>query len=173
MNLSPNFQTFKEAKVRILLYLLFKYFPWNGLKQCWGTVTFWSGSGSVPLTYGSGSDSFLHWFYGCKKKSYFFLLTCPQAHHVQSEKLTFFLKFCGKMLFSRHYFSPLNTFMREGRDPDPYLWLIDPDQRGPKTCGSNSGSGSPTLVEVLTWTTSIPLSWSSTPHTTDSTTSAI
>ncbi len=29
--------------------------------QCWGTVTFWYGSGSAPLTdkAGSGSDSFL------------------------------------------------------------------------------------------------------------------
>ncbi len=44
-----------------------------------------------------------------------------------------------------HYFSPLNTFMRKGKDPDPdpYIWLMDPDPRGPKTCGS----GSPTLVQ--------------------------
>ncbi len=43
------------------------------------------------------------------------------------------------MLFCNHYFSPLNTFMRKGKDPDP---------GGPKTCGSGSGagSGSPTLV---------------------------
>jgi hypothetical protein len=38
--------------------------------------------------------------------------------------------------------------MRKGKDPephpDPYLWLIDPDRGGPKTCGSR-GSGSPTL----------------------------
>jgi hypothetical protein len=30
--------------------------------------------------------------------------------------------FCVKILFFRHYFSPLNTFMRKGNDPDP-----DPD----------------------------------------------
>ncbi len=44
-----------------------------------------------------------------------------------------------------HYFSPLNTFMRKGKDPepDPYLWPMDPDPGGPKTCGSGSGSGSP------------------------------
>jgi hypothetical protein len=49
--------------------------------------------------------------------------------------ILFLLKFCVKMLFCRHYFSPLNTFMRKGKDPeldpDPYLWLItdpaDPD----------------------------------------------
>ncbi len=30
-----------------------------------------------------------------------------------------------------HYFSPLNTIVRKGKDPvldpDPYLWLMDPD----------------------------------------------
>ncbi len=53
-------------------------------------------------------------------------------------------KFCVNILFCKHYFSPLNTFLRKGKDPDPYLWLMDPG--GPKTCGScGSGSGSPTL----------------------------
>ncbi len=34
------------------------------------------------------------------------------------------------------------------KDPelDPYLSLIVPDPGGPKSCGSGSGSGSPTLV---------------------------
>ena len=53
------------------------------------------------------------------------------------------------MLFCRHYFSPLNTFMRKGKDtepePDPHLWLMDPDPGGPKTCGS----GSPTLQKTI------------------------
>ena len=55
--------------------------------------------------------------------SYFFLRTCPQAHHLQSKKFNFLLKFCVKILFCRHYFSPLNTFMRKGKDlePNPYL----------------------------------------------------
>jgi hypothetical protein len=26
-----------------------------------------------------------------------------------------------KILYSKHYFSPLNNFMRKGKDPDPYL----------------------------------------------------
>jgi hypothetical protein len=38
--------------------------------------------------------------------------------------------------------------MRKGKDPEPYLQLIDPDPGGPKTCGS-CGSGSPTLVVVI------------------------
>ncbi len=29
----------------------------NDLKQCWGSVTFWNGSGSGPLTNGCGSGS--------------------------------------------------------------------------------------------------------------------
>ena len=35
------------------------------------------------------------------------------------------------MLFCRHYFSPLSTFLRKGEDPEPepdpdsYLWLMD------------------------------------------------
>jgi hypothetical protein len=47
------------------------------------------------------------------------------------------------MLFCRQYFSPLNTFMRKGKDPDPSLSLMDPNSGGPKTSGS--GFGSPTL----------------------------
>jgi hypothetical protein len=67
--------------------------------------------------------------------SYFFLITCPQAHHLQFKKFNFLLKFCNKILVCKHYFS---TFMRKGRDPDPYLCLMDPDPNagGPKTCGS-------------------------------------
>ncbi len=53
----------------------------------------------------------------------FFLIACPQAHHLQYKKFNFLLKLCVKILFSRHYFSPLNTYMRKGKDPepDPYL----------------------------------------------------
>ena len=57
-------------------------------------------------------------------------------------KFNFMLKFCVKILFCKHCFSPLNTFMRKGKDPNPYLWLMDPDREGPKTCRS---SGSQTL----------------------------
>jgi hypothetical protein len=62
------------------------------------------------------------------------------------------------MSFCRHYFSPLNTLMRKGKDlepdPDPHLFLMDPDPGGPKTCGSGSGSGSgsPTLQKECLFT---------------------
>ncbi len=52
-------------------------------------------------------------------------------------------KCCVKILFCKHYVSPLNASMRKGKDQDPDIWLMDPDPGGPKTCGS--GSGSPTL----------------------------
>ncbi len=37
--------------------------------------------------------------------------------------------------------------MRKGKGPDPYLWLMDPDPGGQKTCGA-CGSGSPTLILI-------------------------
>ena len=80
-------------------------------------------------------------------------MTYPQANHLQSKKFNFLLKFCVKMLFYRLYFSPLNTFMRKGKNPvpdlDPYLWLMDPNPGGSKTC--RSGSGSPTLLSGGTY----------------------
>ncbi len=93
--------------------------------------------GSVPLT--NGSDFFLHGFKRCKKNifsPYFFLLLLKgHKHHLQSKKFNFLLKLWVKILFCRHYFSPLNTSMRKGKDPDPdpyYLRLMDPEPGGQK-----------------------------------------
>ncbi len=58
-------------------------------------------------------------------------------------------------------------FTRKGKDPepDPYLWLMDPDPGGPKTCWS-CGSGSPTLpigtrrrnkIQKIKWTGQLTL----------------
>jgi hypothetical protein len=83
-----------------------------------------------------------------QKKFVFFLLTCPPAHHIilSLKNLIFCKNFVLKFLSCRHYFSPLNSFMRKATDPepdpDPYLWQMDPDPGGPKT----RGSGSPTLI---------------------------
>ena len=101
--------------------------------------------GSVPLDPDPAPDPtpFFTDFKDARKYcfSYFFLITCPQAHHLLSKMLNFLLN----LLFCRHYFRPLITFLRKGKDPDPHLRLMDPD--GPKTWGScGSGSGSPTLV---------------------------
>jgi hypothetical protein len=76
--------------------------------------------GSAPLTNGSGPGS------GSKS----FLIDFKKA----KEKIIFFVK----MVFCRHYFTPLNTFKRKGKDleldpdPDPHLRLMDPDPGGPK-----------------------------------------
>ncbi len=55
--------------------------------------------------------------------SYFFLKICLKAHYIKSKKCNFVLKFLAKILFCRHYFCPLNTFMRIGKDPDPDPYL--------------------------------------------------
>jgi hypothetical protein len=39
----------------------------------------------------------------CRYFSNFFLITCQQAHHLQSKKFNFLLKVCVKILFCRHY----------------------------------------------------------------------
>ncbi len=55
---------------------------------------------------------------------YFSLLTyLPTGTSSSVLKLNFVLKF----YFVKHYFSPLKTFIRKEKDPDPHLWLIDPD----------------------------------------------
>jgi hypothetical protein len=45
------------------------------------------------------------------------------SHYLQSLIRCFKDKFCVKILFCKHYLSPLNTFMRIGNDPgtDPDL----------------------------------------------------
>ncbi len=85
--------------------------------------------GSVPLTNGSGYDSFFQWKYGQK-----IFITYPQAHYFQSLIYGFKDKFCVKILFCKHYFSP-------GSGSLPLInWS---GSRRPKTC--RSGSWSPTL----------------------------
>jgi hypothetical protein len=42
--------------------------------------------------------------------------------------------------------SAQHLYEKKGTYPDPYLWLLDPDPGGPKTCGS----GSPTLETIIT-----------------------
>jgi hypothetical protein len=60
------------------------------------------------------------------------------------------LKFCVKIFILKAFFSPLNTFMRKGKYPDPYILLmdLDPDPGGSKTCGS-CASEYPTLSKNM------------------------
>jgi hypothetical protein len=75
--------------------------------------------------------------------SYFFLITCTRAHHLQSKNFNFWLKFCVKILFCSHYFSsPLNPLFekREGsgaRSGSVFL-----------TNGSGFGSGRPKKLRI-------------------------
>ncbi len=105
----------------------------------WGRVmkAFFSRSVGDPWHFGAGPDprirtSVTPFFSDFKDASYFFLITYPQAHYLQFKIL---LKFCVKSLVFKHYFNPLNTFMRKGKDPkpDPYLWLMNPD---PQHCSA-------------------------------------
>jgi hypothetical protein len=101
-------------------------------------VIFWCGSGpgSVPPTNGSGSGGFKD-----ERKNfciYFFPDNLSTGTLFSVAKITFFcFKISVKILFCKHYFSPLNTFMRKGKDPDP--------KNMPCRSGSGSGSVSPTL----------------------------
>ncbi len=102
------------------------------------------------------SDSFLQWLQGCKKKkkkisSSFFLITYLQAHYLYSSKFDFWLKLCVKFYLEALFQSAQHLYEKKGKypDPDPYLWLLDPDPGGPKKCGS-CGSGSPTLETIIT-----------------------
>jgi hypothetical protein len=116
-------------------------------------MTFWCRSGSpdpYPWLMDLDPTPFFIDFKNAKKifVFIFFLITCPQAHHLPSKKFNFLPKILCWNFICRHYF---NTCMRKGKDPDLYPWLIDrdPDAGGPKTCGSGSGSRSPTLLNSL------------------------
>ncbi len=140
--------------LQIYRYLFHRFYE----IQCEGSVTSWCRSGSPdPYLWLIDPDPdptpdptpFFIDLKNAKKYlfSYFFLITCPGT----SSSVYFLLKFCVKILFCRHYFNPLNTFMRKGKDPDPdtYLWQMDSDPGGLKTCGS-CRSWSPTLRNLLT-----------------------
>ncbi len=87
-----------------------------------------------------------------KQNSSFFLeLAC---RHIIFSLL---LLFCVKTLFCKQSFNPRNTFIRKGKDPKPesdsYLWPMDPDPGGPKTCGSGfPNTGSEKVTNVRAWT---------------------
>jgi hypothetical protein len=74
------------------------------------------------------------------QKNYFFIFfnVVPYKKKFKSFKM---VKIYIKILFCNHYFSPLNTFLRKGKDPE-----------GPKTYGSygpGSGSGSGKLIYTV------------------------
>ncbi len=81
--------------------------------QCWGSVTFWCGSGSPdpylwlidPDPVPDPTPDPTHFFINLriikiKKISYFFLLSCIQAHHFQSNKFNFYYNLVFKCYFA-------------------------------------------------------------------------
>jgi hypothetical protein len=93
-------------------------------------VTFWCGSGSADLyryllltDLDSAPDPtpFFSEFKDTRKYFFspYFFLQLTRRHIIFSLKNLFFLlKFCVEIIFCKHYRSPLNTFMRKGKDPD-------------------------------------------------------
>ncbi len=85
-------------------------------------MTFWCGSES-PDSYLRIRIQiqlqirllFLQWLSECKKKISYHLATGTSSSVL---KINFLLKFCVKILLCGHYFSPPNTFMRKGKDPE-------------------------------------------------------
>jgi hypothetical protein len=60
-------------------------------------------------------------FKDAKKNSYFFLLLAHRHIIFSLKNLVLGQNFELKFYFAGISFSPLNTFMRKGMDPDPYL----------------------------------------------------
>jgi hypothetical protein len=62
---------------------------------------------------------FFSYFKDAKKNVHTFLITYPEAHYLQSLIYCLKDKFIFKILFCKHYFNSLNTFLRKEEDPDP------------------------------------------------------
>ncbi len=96
--------------------------------------------GSLPQTNLFGSESYSGFSMTLRMQIKFFFLLHTFPFNLHAGTVSSVLNFFAKMLcwnfICMPYFSPLNTFMRKGKDPDPYLRLMDPDPEGPKTSGS-------------------------------------
>jgi hypothetical protein len=111
--------------------------------QGWGSMTFWSNPDPLmriqhrirllsSVTLRMPKKVFF---------SYFFSYNSLTGTLCSVLKILFYAK---KNFILQALFQPLNTFMRKGKDlepdPDPYLWLMDPESGpwGPKTWRSGS-----------------------------------
>jgi len=103
--------------------------------------------GSMPLTNGSGCRSgscYFHHSSRRQQKIIFWKLFCLLLFEG-----TFTSFFKDKKLYRSHKTVGFDVFLTIFawwyKDPDPYLWQMDPDPGGPKTYGSY-GSGSALLL---------------------------
>ncbi len=99
--------------------------------------------GSMAMTNGSGSCYFRHWPSRFQQKTNFLnkffcllLLEGTFTPFFKDKKSKTSHKTAGIKVF-------LTIFASWYKDPDPYLWLMDPDPGGPKSYGS----GPATLLE--------------------------
>ncbi len=112
------------------------------LEQCWDSVTFWYGSGSVDPCLWLSDPVPVPFFSGFKvPKKYFhiFSYNLPAGTFSSVLILNFLLKFCSNFILQALFQSTQHLF-EKGKEPDSdlYLWWIDPDRGGPKTWGSRS-----------------------------------
>ncbi len=99
--------------------------------QCWGSVTSWCGSGSGsrspdPYLWLMDPTTFFHDFkdkINIKKFHIFFLYLTHRYIIFSLKNLIFCKHFVLKLIPVKHFFSPLNTFMGKGKDPDPDPYL--------------------------------------------------
>jgi hypothetical protein len=94
--------------------------------QCWRSVTFWCGSGSsdphlglVDSDPGPTPDPTPLFSDFEDANSRFVSQNLPAGTLSSALKFDFLLKCCVQILFCEHYFNPLNTFVRKGKEPDP------------------------------------------------------
>jgi hypothetical protein len=142
--------------------------------QCWGSVTFWCGSGSEPLTNKSGSNSFLQRLTGCKKNFCLFFLLRHIIFSLNSTalKINFVsINFISQALFqfAQHLYEkregsgavPLTNGSGPGRPKNSrnqgfsYYFCLMTERSGagsiPMINGSGSGSSRPknTLFRLI------------------------
>ncbi len=108
--------------------------PESGIFQCCGSMKFWYGSG------GSWTYYFRQWASRRQQKFFFFLNFLAyyflKVHFHQFSKIIKKSKNSRNRCFSA-YFCLMIEGSGSGAGPDPYLWLMDPDPRGPKIYGSS------------------------------------
>ncbi len=124
----------------------FKILLYISVNQCCGSMTFWYGSGSAgPCLWLKDPDPaiFVIDLQDANKKlksfsAYFFLKV--HLHHFKDKKSKRCHTTAGIMVLFTIF-----AWRWKDLEPDPYLWLTDPDPGGPNTYGS----GSPTLVSTI------------------------
>jgi hypothetical protein len=151
------FVCFGPAKI-LQVILNVCIFVQQSFKQCWGSVTFWRGSGTGsadPYLWLMDPDltPFFSDFKDAKKNYFYhFFLQLTRRHIIFSLKyLNFLLKFCVKILLQVLLQSAQRLYVKRKGSGAGSIPLTNGSGSGggPKTRGSGSGSGSLTLLEVI------------------------